>query len=133
MPSGDNIFSGVSIPDLQAAKGTFSGQYASTKHTVSTASNAVFDWDTGNVQYYVMSSGDNGKFVFNNPKDGGRYLIVLKQPASSAAGTVTWPDAVLWPGGTAPTLTVTNSKVDIISLVYDGTNSKYYAGINQNY
>ena len=58
---------------------------------------------------------------------GGRYLLYLKQPSSGAAGTITWQNGnLLWSGGTAPTLTSTNSKMDIISFVYELVNNKFY-------
>ena len=46
---------------------------------------------------------------------------------------MTWPATVLWSGGTAPTLTATNGKVDVITFVYDETNSNYYGGSSLNY
>ncbi len=104
------------------------GQYYSKKYTTTT----TLDWSNGNVQYIQLAN--NGQtFTFSNPKDGARYALILKQPSSGAAGTVTWPGEVLWSGGTGPTLTVTNDKVDVITLIYDGTNSKYYGGASLNY
>lgn len=105
-----------------------SNQYYSSKATCTT----TLDWDNGNVQYIVLASGAQ-TFTFDNPKDGGRYILILKQPASGAAGTVTFPNTVLWSSGTTVVLSTTNSKVDVISLIYDGTNSKYYAGFNLNF
>ncbi|NTW32415.1 MAG: hypothetical protein HGB12_07300 [Bacteroidetes bacterium] len=103
-----------------------SGQYASTKYTTTTTLN----WANGNVQYIQLANGAQ-TFTFANPLDGGRYVLILKQPSSGAAGTLTWPGTVMWSGVTAPTLTTTNNKVDIITFVYDGTN--YYAGNTLNY
>ncbi|MCX5697582.1 MAG: hypothetical protein NTU54_06430 [Candidatus Omnitrophica bacterium] len=103
-------------------------QYYSAKYSCTT----TLSWDNGNVQYIQLAGGGN-TFTFANPQGGGRYLLILKQPSSGSAGTVTWPAAVLWSAGTAPTLTATNSKVDIITFVYDDTNSKYYGGSSLNY
>ncbi len=103
-------------------------QYYSTQYTTT----VTLDWNNGNVQYIVLANGGQ-TFTFANGKAGGRYLLILKQPPSSSAGTVTWPNTVLWPSGTPPTLTVTNGKVDIVTFVYDGTNSKYYGGVSLNY
>jgi hypothetical protein len=44
---------------------------------------------------------------------------------------VTWPATVIWSGGTAPTLTTTVGKVDIVTLVFDGTN--FYGNYSLNY
>jgi hypothetical protein len=104
------------------------GQYFSTQATCT----VTLDWNNGNVQYIVLTNGGQ-TFTFANPKAGGRYALILKQPAASSAGTVTWPATVLWPAGSAPTLTATNSKVDVITFIYDGTNTKYYGGSSLNY
>lgn len=110
------------------------GQYVSPKKTDTVAvSTWTTDWNEGNVHYVQLGNGAHSAPTFNNPKDGGRYMLILKQPAAGAAGTVTWPATVLWSGGTAPTLTLTNGKVDIIMFVYDGTNSKYYGGFSLAY
>lgn len=105
-----------------------SGQYASSMYTTTT----TLDWNNGNVQYIVLGN-DNNTFTFSNSISGGRYMLVLKQPVSGAAGIVTWPLSVSWAGGTSPTLTTTNGKVDIVTFVYDGTNTKYYGGASLNY
>ncbi len=85
----------------------------------------TLDWNSSNNQYIVLANGVQ-IFTFANPGTGGIYVLVLKQPAGGAAGTITWPGTVLWSGGVAPTLTVTNGKVDVIEFYYDGTNAKYY-------
>ena len=82
------------------------------------------DWANGNTQFLTLGNGAN-VITMATPQAGARYLIELKQPASGAAGTVTWPSGVKWSGGTAPTLTATNGQTDIITLYYNGTN---YAG-----
>jgi hypothetical protein len=43
------------------------------------------------------------------------FTLILT--ADGTARTVTWPASVKWPGGTAPTLTSTNTKKDVISFV----------------
>ena len=101
--------------------------YYSTKKTDTVVVGAVTaDLATGNVHYVQLVNGVN-TLTLNNPGDGGRYILVMKQPAAGGAGTVTWPITVKWSGGVAPTLTATNGKVDLISLIYDGTNNCYYA------
>lgn len=108
----------------------FSHQYYSQKFTLTDAATIALDWVNSNVQYVVL--GGNRTFTFANPMDGARYLIMLQQDATGSR-TVTWPATVLWSGGTAPTLTTTAGKVDIITFVYDATNAKYYGGSNLNY
>jgi len=102
------------------------GQYYSAQFTCTT----TLDWNNGNTQAMTLANGAQ-TFTFANAVAGGRYLLKLKQPAAGAAGTVTWPASVLWSGGTAPTLTATNDKTDIITLYYDGTN--FFGGYTLNY
>jgi hypothetical protein len=71
----------------------------------------------------------NVTYTFSNPIAGQAYVIKIVQGASSY--TVTWPAAVKWSAGTAPTITTTNGKIDIVNLYYDGTN--YYGSYSQNY
>lgn len=44
-----------------------------------------------------------------------RVRLFVKQDAAGS-GTVTWPVNVLWPGGTAPTLTASANKTDVVEL-----------------
>jgi len=104
----------------------FTKQYASLLTTTTSS----IDWNTGNVQYLVA----NGQtLTLSNPVGGGRYILVVKQPAAGTGSIVTFPAAVLWSGGTAPTFTTTNNKVDMISLIYDNINSKYYGNFSLNF
>ncbi|MEN9513114.1 MAG: hypothetical protein RJB16_874, partial [Bacteroidota bacterium] len=60
----------------------------------------------------------------------GTYLIKFVQDATGSR-TVSFPAAWKWAGGVAPTLTTTASKLDIVTLVYDGT--LFYATIVKNF
>ncbi|MEI8350102.1 MAG: hypothetical protein WCI77_08100 [Candidatus Omnitrophota bacterium] len=133
--NGSGDYSAATAGTDYMVKGTATpGQYWSGKAT-DTVAGATWtsDWASGNVHYIVLGNGAHTEPTLSNPQDGARYMLILKQPASGAAGTVTWPATMLWSGGTAPTLTATNGKVDIITLIYESTNSKYYCGSTLNY
>jgi len=58
---------------------------------------------------------ENTTFTFSNPASSGKssgFALKIVQDASASGYTVTWPAAVDWPGGTAPTLTNTANAVD---------------------
>jgi hypothetical protein len=58
------------------------------------------------------------------------YITILGQ---GTAYTVTWPAAVKWPSGIAPTITTTSSKRDIYAFVtYDGGTNIYASIVAQN-
>lgn len=109
----------------------FTGQYNGALNDEGNTSTAItINWNEGNVQYVTMTG--NATFTFTNPVSGGRYVLMLKQDATGSR-LATWPVTVLWSGGAAPTLTVTAAKVDIITFVYDGVNTKYYGGSVLNF
>ncbi len=91
-------------------------------------SGITIDWDTGNVQYIALASGSQ-TFAPNNAESGATYILQLRQPGSGATGTINWNNLVNWPGGTDPTLTATNGAFDIITLMYNGTLSKYFGTV----
>lgn len=119
----------IDLFNLQNHSMKIIGQYYSLKFTLTDAATIALDWNNSNVQYVELAG--NRTFTFANPKDGSRYIIIIKQ--TGGGNTVTWPATVLWPGGTPPTLTAGAGKVDVITFVYDGTNTKYYGGSNLNY
>lgn len=91
-------------------------------------SGITIDWDTGNVQYITLASGSQ-TFAPSNAESGATYILQLRQPGSGAAGTINWNNLVNWPGGAAPTLTATNGAFDVITLMYNGTLSKYFGTV----
>jgi len=103
------------------------GQYYSVQYGLTDGATIALDWNNGNVQKVTL--GGNRTFTFANPKTGGRYLIVLKQDATGSR-TITWP-TIKWQGGSAPTLTTTANKVDLITIIYDGTD--YFGTASTNY
>jgi len=73
--------------------------------------------------------------ISNTPATASRSIgFTLILTADGTARTVTWGAAVLWPAGTSPTLTSTNGKKDVFSLVTTdgGTTWLAFAG-GQNF
>lgn len=61
--------------------------------------------------------------VTNPPSAAKAGAFTLTFTADGVQRTITWPAAFKWPNGTAPTMTATNLKKDMIScLSYDGGN-----------
>ena len=103
--------------------------YSGLKTDTVVAGAVTVDFDDSNSHYIVLGNGAN-TITLANPESGANYKIYLKQPASGAAGTVTFSPVPRWPSGVAPTLTVTNAAMDIVYLGYEGTISMYDADIN---
>ena len=91
------------------------------------------DWSLGAVHYVQLTNGVN-TCTLSNPVAGGKYILIVKQPASGAAGTITFsPTVPSWNGAIAPTLTTTNGKIDVFTFLYSAAAGVYLSGINQNY
>lgn len=55
----------------------------------------------------------------NLPGNGSRLdLLIVQDPVGGR--TITWPAAVIWPGGTDPVLTATANAADWITLIQAG-------------
>jgi len=76
------------------------------------------NWVSGNVADITLTS--NTTFTLSNPVIG-TYIIKLTQ-GGAGGFLATWPATIKWSGGIAPVLTTTAGKIDIITLVWDGTN-----------
>jgi len=81
----------------------------------------------GNIVNLTLNA--NTTLAFSNAVIG-TYIIQVTQGATGA-NVLTYPASVKWAGGTAPTLTTTVGKTDILTFYYDGTN--YYGNYSLNY
>ena len=101
--------------------------YSETINVIAATSvTTAIDVSLGNV--VDMTLDNNPTLTFTNPAPtgtGGSFTLVLRQDASGSR-TVTWPGSVRWAGATAPTLTTTASKVDIITFVTMDEGTKWY-------
>jgi hypothetical protein len=125
---------GIGVAADASAKLKIAGQYGSTTVAAGNSSTSkTLDWDDGNTQLLTLTG--NCTLTLSNPKDGFRYLIALLQDGTGTR-TVTWPSAVKWQAGTAPTLSTTAGKCDIVTLVWIagiGASGNYLAAANTNY
>ena len=87
----------------------------------------TIDWTLSNKQKSTLTG--NVTYTFTAP--GGPASLILKVLTGAGSFTATWPAAVKWAGGTAPTITTTASRMDLICFYYDGTN--YWGTYSQNY
>jgi hypothetical protein len=83
---------------------------------------ATISWDLAVNQVCSVTLGGNR--TLSNPTnqvDGSVYILVVKQDATGGR-TLTFSSAYKFAGGTAPTITSTASKVDVLTFISDGTN-----------
>lgn len=90
-----------------------------TQSVTASGSATTIDFASGDIVTLTLNASTT--LTLSNPITGLFYFIKAKQDATGSR-TITWPGTVLWAGGTAPTLTTTANKIDLITLWYDGTN-----------
>jgi hypothetical protein len=91
-----------------------------TLNSLTSSTNTAVDWRISNKAAIALTS--NATVTFTAPSKPCTVCLRLTQDTTGSR-TVTWP-TIKWQGGTAPTLTTTTSKSDIIAFFYDGTS--YY-------
>lgn len=86
----------------------------------------TIDLTNGTVQTVTMTG--NCTFTMPTATAGKSFILIVSTGAGSYTGTFT---SVKWPNNTAPTLTTTASRWDILTFVADGTN--WYGNSAQAY
>lgn len=113
----------ILIYDLTSARWRLlSGPQAPSRETPqSLTDTATITWDTSVGRQAVVTLGGNRTFGAPTNATPGTYILTVKQDATGSR-TITWNGVFKWTGGTAPTLSTSPNKIDIITFLYDGTN-----------
>ena len=74
------------------------------------------DWGVTSISSYTLTGSVT--MTFSGASVGQTMTFMMTQ-GGTGSYTVTWP-TMRWPGGTAPTLTTTVGKMDIITIFYNG-------------
>ena len=94
------------------------------------ASGLSLNMAVGNIFRIVL--GHNVTFTLSNPRSGAKYSLILKQD-NTGGRTAAWPASVKWRNGAAPTLTSPSGSVDIVTMIYEPTDSVFYADVGQDF
>lgn len=96
-----------------------------TKYTIPgtvtvTANAATVDLSNGDLQVLDLQGSTGAVTVtLSNPVTGSWALKVIQ---GDGADNITWPAAVMWPGGVAPIVSTGEDEIDVVTCIYDGTN-----------
>lgn len=102
--------------------------YTETPYSANSSTAITLALTNGTVQIITLTG--NATITMPTATSGKSFIMYLKQDATGSR-TVTW-STVKWAGGTAPTITSTASRQDILSFFADGTNW-YGVVVGQNY
>lgn len=105
------------------------GDYKENVVTANTGTAYTISLAGGTVQFLTLTG--NCTFTFPTATTGQSFMMLLRQDGTGGR-TVTWPAAVRWPSGTAPTITSTANRMDKFVFTADGTNW-YGSNAGQNY
>jgi len=101
--------------------------YVETRFTANSSTAITLNLANGTMQDITLTGSPT--ITMPTAAAGKSFILLLRSGSGSYA--VTWT-TVKWPGGTAPTVTATASRLDIYSFFSDGTNW-YGVTVNQNY
>ena len=103
-------------------------------NSVSSSTNAItLDLTTGNSFETTLTENITTVTLSNPPASGTYGELIWKIIQDSTARTVTFPGSVVWPGGTAPTISTASGAVDIVTLkTWDG-GTTWYGNFAQAY
>ena len=96
----------------------------------------------GNKQFLTFGSGNITDMNLIFPDMSGNFVLLLKQDGTGSRTVTNWKtfdqvagneSTVKWAGGSAPTLTTTASKTDILSFYWDNANHVAYGVATLNF
>ena len=108
---------------------TFSKATKPALKSNSDASTVTFDVNEANV--HTVTLGANRIFAISNETAGQKFMIRILQDGTGSR-TVTWFSTIKWAGGSAPTLTTTANKADVVGFLVTGTDTYDGFVIGQN-
>ena len=124
--SGGTMAGVIDHNDLGVTKPLLKDYSETINVIAATSVTTDIDVSLGNV--VDMTLDNSPTLTFTNPAPtgtGGTFTLMLRQDGSGSR-TVTWPGSVRWAAATAPTLTTTASRVDILTFVTMDEGTKWY-------
>jgi hypothetical protein len=100
----------------------------------SDGSTVTFNLNEANVHTVTLGVGvgdGTRTFAISNETAGQKFIIRILQDGTGSR-TVTWFSTIKWAGGSAPTLTTTPSKADVVGFIVTGTDTYDGFVVGQN-
>lgn len=130
--SGSNIAMSLSGGDVAMQNNLSTKNYTEGVVAIGTVGTGttVLSLTNGTVQTATLTASQATTFTMPTATAGKSFVMLLRQAAVTGNGTATFT-GVKWSGGTAPTITATAGRMDILSFFADGTN--WYGSFVQNF
>ena len=131
LPKAGGTMSGVLVmADQIVQKPVLKDIGETTVANATSGSTDTIDLEDGNVHNETLTA--DCTFTFSNPPasgTSGTFTLFLNQDGTGSR-TATWPGSVKWAGGTAPTLTTTASRTDILVFTTIDGGMKWYGAVS---
>lgn len=111
---------------IGAYQATFGGGIVETYVAQNAATSSVINCASGTVFNLTLNQASTTLSFSNVPASGAYALTLVVSQDGTGGRTLTWPGSVKWANGTAPTLTATASKKDIITLITFDAGTSWY-------
>lgn len=123
-------------PDALVA-GTISGYTENPVAITGITTAHTLNISAGTFQTATLAASTACVFTMPAVGAGKSFVLLLKQEATTGNGSASFimpgggTTPIKWPGGTAPVITATAAKMDLLAFASDGTN--WYGNFIQNY
>jgi hypothetical protein len=117
---------GTKLAATLTSKSITSSRWSGLYDNGVSGSSKTIDWANGDRQKIELTA--NCTLTFSNPLAGQAMGLIVVQDGSGSR-TLSYPTSVKWANGEEPTLTTTPAGIDVIILLYDGTNFLAQAAI----
>ena len=111
------LFASTGVSNITLSNPTVTNYLESVVAIGNSGTTQTLSLTNGTVQTVTMTG--NCTFTMPTATAGKSFILIVSTGAGSYTGTFT---SVKWPSNTAPTLTTTASRWDILTFVADGTN-----------
>ena len=94
----------------------------------------TLDLSLGNVFNVSLNANITTMTISNVPSTTHNVNLTIVFTADGTTRSVTWPNSVVWPSGTAPGITSTNGKIDVYTFTTNNGGTTWFGFIGgQNY
>jgi hypothetical protein len=133
--AGANSFTGAqNLQDNELIRAKLRDYSESVSSPTISSGTLTLNLETSNIFTVALNAAITTLTISNPPASGSGGSFTLIFTADGTARSVTWPAAIKWAGGTAPTITSASGKVDSFAFFTSdgGTNWQGYVG-GQNF